>query len=407
MHDDSYYRADIPGHIPPALVHDFNIQAPASDSEDPFVAIHDLHRRDLPDIFWTRHNGGHWIALNSKAISDAMQDPASFSSKRPFVPDQYNAGMTFFVPLTADPPDHGGYRAIVQPLFSPGRITALESRIRNFTGELIDELRPRGGCEFMRDFALHMPVAVFLQLLGLPLTDREKLLDIVQRFTRSTDDKLRNNGLHEVFDYLRPVVADRHGKESDDVVSKLVNGLHQGRPLSPDEQLGLTATVFVGGMASVASTLGFVAHYLAEHPEARTILLDKPDKVTNAVDELSRRFAVAIVGRQATRDMNFYGAPLGKGDHIVLMAAVQNLNDREFPDSLKVDFDRKRGRHGTFGNGIHFCLGALLARLELRVFITEWLKRIPDFQVKSGSPVRYQMGTVMGVKELHLSWAAT
>jgi cytochrome P450 len=406
MHDDPYYRTEIPDHIPPELVHDFNILAAAADDQDPFVAIHDLHQRNLPHIFWTRHNGGHWVALNSKAIADAMQDPATFSSERPFVPDQFNDGMTFFVPLMTDPPDHAGYRAIVQPLFSPGRIAALEQKIRTFTGELIDGLRLRGECEFMADFALHMPIAVFLQLLDLPLSDRMKLLEIVQRFTKSTDAKLRGQGLHELFDYLRPVVADRHGKEGEDVVSKLVNGLYQGRLLVPDEQLGLAATVFVGGMASVASTLGLVANYLAAHPEARSILGERPDKITNAVDEFIRRFAVAIVGRQLVMDMSFYGSPLRKGDHIVLMAALQNLDDQEFPDSLKVDFDRKRGRHGTFGNGIHFCLGALLARLELRVFLTEWLRRIPDFHVKPGYPCRYQTGNIMGIKELHLSWAA-
>jgi camphor 5-monooxygenase len=406
MHDDPYYRAEIPDHIPPALVHDFNMYTLAADDRDPFIAIHDLYKRNLPDIFWTRHNGGHWVAVNSKAIADAMHDSTNFSSLRPFVPDQYNAGMTLFVPLMADPPEHADYRAIVQPLFSPARIAALETKIRTFTGELIDGIRPRGECEFMSDFALQMPIAVFLQLLDLPLTDRVKLLEVVRRFTRSRDAELRKAGLHELFDYLRPVVADRHGKKGEDVVSKLVNGLYQGRPLVPDEQLGLTATVFVGGMASVASTLGFVADYLAAHPEARSFLAERPDKITAAADEFMRRFAVAIVGRQVTKDITFYGSPLRKGDHIVLMGALQNLDDQEFPDSLKVDFDRKRGRHGTFGNGIHFCLGALLARLELRVFLTEWLRRIPDFHIKRGSPCRYQMGTIMGVTELHLSWPA-
>ena len=403
---DRYYNEVIPSNVPLALVYDLDVYDPLADEDgdsDLYVVYHELHQRNLPSVFWTRYNGGHWVARTARANSDVLADPAGFSSKRPLVPDDHNFKTPFFVPLMADPPDHAGYRAIVQPLLSPKRISEIESKITAFVVELIEGFRERGECEYMAEFALQMPIAIFLQLLDLPLSDREKLLDAALRVIRPPDGQQPGDALQEIFAYLQPILAERYGVEKEDIVSKLVNGRHQGRLLSSEEQLGLTATVLIGGMDTVAATLGFVAQYLAEHPKVRSSLAESPDK-TKAIDEFFRRFSVVTVGRHATKNMNFHGAPLQAGDHIITVGALHNLDDHEFPDPLAVDFERRQGKHATFGSGIHFCLGAFLARLELRIFLDEWLKRIPVFWIKPSSERIYNMGTIKSLKKLHLTW---
>src|SRR3546814_6415572 len=116
-----FYNPVVPDHGPPALVHDFNMYDPAEPGEDVFEAFRSLHERGLPEIFWTRTNGGHWVIRKGAAIADAVRDPSRFTSKRILVPDEQNFDVPFFVPLMSDPPDHAGYRALCAPLFTPNR----------------------------------------------------------------------------------------------------------------------------------------------------------------------------------------------------------------------------------------------------------------------------------------------
>ena len=406
--NDPHYNPVVPPHVPQALVHDFNMFDPEEPGVDLFQSVRNLHERGLPDIFWTRNNGGHWVALKGEAISDIARDPENFSSKRMLVPDEQNFETPFFVPLMSDPPEHGGYRAIAAPLFTPKRVGDLEEDVRALTAGLIDEIAARGQCEFMADFALQMPIIVFLRLLDLPLEDRPRLLEIAARIVQPPGEgERRDDAMQQMFDYLRPILAERVASPRDDVISSLVTGLHNGRPLSPDEQLGLAATLLTGGLDTVAASLGFFARYLADHPESRRELREKPGKIGAAVEELMRRFTPTTHGRLVTHDINFHGVDMCAKDHITWMGGMFNFDHRQFPDPMTVDFDRKRAQHISFGNGIHFCMGAFLARMELKVFITEWLQRIPEFEVVPGAEVRYRPGINIAYDKLPLRWPTT
>jgi cytochrome P450 len=402
---DPYYNPTIPPHVPAHLVHDFNLFDPEYEDLDLFASVRRLHDIGLPEIFWTRNNGGHWVALRGAVIAEVARDAAHFSSKRMFVPDEQNFETSFFVPLMADPPDHAGYRSIVMPLFSPIRIKKLEAGIREFTGGLIDEIRSRRECELMADFALQMPIVVFLQLLDLPLTDRLRLLDIAARIVRPPPEgERRDDAMQQLFDYLRPILAERSANPGEDVLSKLVTATIEGRPLAPDEMLGLAATILAGGLDSVAATLGFFARYLAETPAARQRLIADPTAVVPAIDELIRRYPATTHGRHVAEDFHFHGIDMKKDEHIVWAAGMFNFDEEQFPDSMTVDFDRKRAAHLSFGTGIHFCVGNFLARAELRIFIEEWLKRIPDFRVKPGATIQYRPGINIAYDQLPLEW---
>lgn len=402
---DPFYNPVIPGHVPEELVHDFNMYDPQEADTDLFQSVRNLHERGLPDLFWTRNNGGHWVALKGDVIADVARDAATFSSVRMLVPDEQNFEVPFFVPLMSDPPEHGGYRAICTPMFTPKRIGEMADEVRALTNRLIDDLQSRGECEFMEDFALQMPIIVFLQLLDLPLEDRQRLLEIAKGVVSPDEGALRDDAMQQMFDYLRPILADRVANPRDDVISRLVQGKHDGRNLSNDEMLGLAATLLAGGLDTVAASLGFFAHYLAQNPESRVRLRGQSDKVLSvAIEELIRRFAVTTHGRLVRRDVDFHGVALRFNDHITWMASMYNLDDSKFPNPMAVDFDRKRAAHMSFGSGIHFCVGSFLARMELGIFINAWLERIPHFKVKPDFEVGYRPGINISYESLPLVW---
>jgi len=403
---DPYYNSIVPAHVAPQLVHDFNIYDPEYEDLDLFQSFRRLHEIGLPEIFWTRNNGGHWIARRGAVIAEVARDADRFSSKRMFVPDEQNFASDFFVPLQADPPAHAGYRSIAAPLFASGRIAKLEEGVRTLAGKLISELRMRGECEFTKDFALQMPVIVFLQLLDLPISDRPRLLKIADRVVRQPPEgEKRDDAMQEMFNYLRPILEARLAHPGSDVISQLVTGTINGWPLSADERMGLSATILTGGLDSVAATLGLFTRYLAESPAARRRLIGEPKIIPAAIDELLRRFPPTTHGRSVSRDITFRSVDMREREHVVWAAAMYNFDDELFPEPMKVDFNRKRTANLSFGTGIHVCAGASLARLELRIFLEEWLKHIPDFEIKPGVTVRYRPGINIGLQSLPLQWA--
>lgn len=404
---DPYYNSSVPPHIRPELVHDFNIYDPEYADLDLFQSFRRLHEIGLPEIFWTRNNGGHWIARRGEVIAEIARDAARFSSKRMFVPDEQNFETDFFVPLQADPPDHAGYRSIAAPIFSPGRIAKLEPGVRALAGRLIADIRTHGECEFTTDFALQMPVIVFLQLLDLPITDRPRLLEIANRVVRQPPEgEKRDDAMQEMFNYLRPILDARLANPGTDVISQLVTGTINGQPLSADQRMGLSATILTGGLDSVAATLSLFTRYLAESPAARRRIIDEPKIIPAAIDELMRRFPPTTHGRSITQDMTFRGVDMRKREHVVWAAAMYNFDEELFPKPMAVDFDRRRKANLSFGTGIHVCAGAALARLEIRIFLEEWLKHIPEFHIKPGVRVRYRPGINIGLESLPLQWAA-
>jgi camphor 5-monooxygenase len=404
---DAYYNDVVPSHIPPSLVHDFNIYAPEYEDWDLFHSFKRLQDIGLPDVFWTRHNGGHWIALGGAQIAEIYRDAATFSSKRPFVPDEQNFETSFFIPLMADAPKHAAYRKVAAAAFSPQRILGFQSEIRALTASIIERLAPRGECEFMEDFSLQMPVIVILKQLDLPLDDRPRLLEIAANIVRPPPKgELRDNALQQVFDYLTPVLAQRRAAPGPDVLSAITQSMADGQPISAEEALGMSSTLLIGGLDSVAATLGFFTRFLAESADARHAIARNPDLARDAAEELLRRYPVTTHGRLLTKDVEFHGALLKRGDHVLWAAAMYNFDERIFADPLAVDFRRKKTGHLSFGLGPHFCMGSMLARLEFKIFFEEWLSRIPDFRIAPGARLEYRPGINISLKNLPLVWDA-
>ena len=400
------YAAELPAHVPSMLVHDFDIYDPGQGVRGHYEALRHLFEIGVPDIFWTRHNGGHWVMARGEYIAEAAKNPSLFSSTRMAIPDEFNFVENRLLPIMADPPDHTVYRALIAGAFSPLAIRDFEAGIRDLAISLIEGLKPNGGCNFIDEFALHLPTNIFMRLVDLPPEHRLGLIELSDRIQHPSEER-KDDVLKLIIDYLRPIVAVRKANPGKDLISKVAQGQINGRPLSELEILQVCALLLLGGLDTVASSLGVIAHFLAEHPEHRHDLADNPQIIPNALEELLRRFPVVTgPARYIMRDAEFHGVQFKAGDHIIMPRALYNFDDRLFSDPMTVDFRRPKPIHASFGTagGPHRCPGSFLARTEITIFLQEWPKRIRDFAVKPGATVKYQGGFNVSLRDLPLVW---
>lgn len=390
-----------PPHVPDALVVDFDFFNLDGGSDDIHLAWWRV-KQDLPPIFWTPHNGGHWVATRAEDIETIQKDYERFSHSAVRLPNL--AKPVPLLPLESDPPVHAGFRMLIAPFFSPRAIAEIEAHVREVAIGIIETLRPRGQCEFVGEFAKVLPIVVFLDMMQLPQADAAILLPFAESISRSDDPEEVLNARRNVMGYLQDRVAERRANPANDPITRIATAAVGGRPLTEAEILGVCSLVLVGGLDTVASMLAFVARFLAANPGHRRRLIDDPAVIPNAVEELIRRHALVNTARQITHDFEFRGVQFKKGEQVQIPNSLFGLDPTINPDPLTVDFDRAEPRHAAFGATHHRCPGANLARRELTVFLEEWLPRIPDFEITPGAQPLLASGTVNGVRELQLTW---
>lgn len=276
--------------------------------------------------------------------------------------------------------------------------------VRSMSAELIEGFLDRGSCEFMTEFARHVPMRIFLTLVNLPAEDREWLVDVVEKVIRPASDEIRTENTAKMSAYLETWIAKRKVEPGDDLLSAIIHGKVGDRPMNEVEIRGQCMDVMFGGLDTVASMMGFVMQFLASNPSHYQQLVDNPAKITLAVEEMFRRFGVANPGRRVVRDVERQGYKMQAGDMLVLATCMHGLDEKRWDDALVVDFDRPRSTHCTFGNGVHNCPGAGLARSEIGIMLEEWVKRVPTFGIDPNQKVVTASGAVNGVITLPLVW---
>ena len=409
MGNHSVLRVDVsnvPAHVPRELIVDYDIWATPTDV-DPFLAIDELRKKS--PIFYTpvhySGNAGAWVLTRAEDIQTVMGDPSLFGSKS-------KSGFTALIgeswdlaPLEVDPPEHRQLRQILDPVFSPKRIDALDKGLRSFCNKLIDEALAKGEVEFMEDFARPYPVKIFLELMGLPMEDFDRFVKWGDELLRSATIEGRVAGGIAIRDYLLELIEKRKQSPGDnDVTSIVVNARIDGQPLPPHRLIGMLYLLFIAGLDTTASSLGFFFKFLAENPVAQQRLRDRPELIPQAVEELLRAHSVVTTGRRVLRDTVLNGVQMKAGDWIVIGLMFGSRDPEEHKNATQIDIDRPIGRHMAFATGVHRCLGSHLGRRELIVAMEEWLKRIPAFKVKQGESPRMHGGIVFGVDYLPLSW---
>jgi cytochrome P450 len=404
-----YDAVQKPAHVPEALVVDFDYLHPAGiESGDVYTTLKQLHNG--PEIFWTPRNGGHWVVTRAEDIRWVQENYQIFSHEVFTIP---RGSMPIIMPpLTVDPPLHARYRAVVNPFFTASKVKQSAEAARALTIEVIEKLRPQGRCEFVADFSRIMPTSIFMGIAGLPLDRREEFVGWAKGFMDAgSDQDARNAFLGKIVGYLNEVIADRTSNPGDDLISKIVSFRENPRFQGEQEIVGMALLMFFGGLDTVASMLSFIMWHLATHPEHRRRIIEEPDIIPHAVEEYLRRHGLSNTGRLILSNVERNGVLMMQDEMVMVPIALSSLDERKHPNPFDVDFDRAelfdaKGQpaHNTFGNGPHKCVGAPLARQEIRVFLEEWLRIIPDFEIDAKCPPTSHAGAVNGVHHLNLVW---
>jgi len=393
-----------PTHVPPELVYDldiFNLEGAKQGVHEAWKRV----QREAPRIFWTPRNGGLWMVTRARDIQVVQQDTEHFSMKWSLVPN--NPRPFPAPPMDFEPPEHGPWRMLISPAFSPKVVAEVEETVRAFTVELIERMLPRGECEFVGEFTKVLPIVVFLTMMQLPITDREQLLPFADAIVKSPHPTKIHEARLALKAYIGRVVEDRKANPRDDLFTKIINGKINGQQIPQDHAVGMMTLLLSGGLDTVKNLMGFIAHFLATHPGHVKQLVDDPELIPHAMEELMRRHGVSNTARKVLKDIEFCGVQLKAGDQIQQISGMFGLDDETVPDPMTVDFSRPAPiPHATFGHGPHRCPGSILAKREIQVWLQEWLPRIPAFRVKPGTTPQQDAGMVNNFSELWLSWDA-
>jgi cytochrome P450 len=392
-----------PQHVPAGRVVDFDIYDPDIQNGEYQLAYKQLYQPNIPDVFWTPRNGGHWVVTRSGLMRQLLSDPEHFSSRSILVPKEGNANPPL-KPIQSDPREHAKYRALISRTLSPKTILPMDADVRQLTIRLIEGFKPRGECEFITEFAYHLPIAIFMKLVSLPEEDSAQLREIVCAASFAVDPEGRNQNLNRLYAYSMQKVRERRANPGPDLISSIVAAEIDGQKIDDDSANGVIVLLLLAGLDTVASMLGFFAYFLARNEAHRRQLREDPSIIPAAVEEMLRRFPIAILGREVAKDVELDGVLLREGDQIVVPTMLGGLDDRRFEAAEQVDFKRKNPIHATFGVGSHRCMGAMLARMELKIFLEEWLQRIPDFRVKQSAQMQVHTGIVGTISCLPLVW---
>ncbi len=393
---------DRPANVPAEFVVDADIYSLPGGDTDPQLAWKALDIPGNKGLVWTARNGGHWIATSAGLLWELYADIDRLSARNLSVPPSDTPLK--MIPNESDEPEHHYYRKIVLPFFTPKAVRDLQQDVRTLTADLINGFKARGECEFMTEFARHVPMRIFLSLVDLPTDDREWLVGVADKAVRPTSPEERSEAERAMAGYLQTWIERRRAKPGKDLLSAIVHGTVGDRPMNELEVLGESMDVMFGGLDTVASMMGFVMRFLATHPDQYRMLVEDPQRIPIAIEEIVRRHGVASVARRVTADIEHEGITVRAGDMIVLPTCLHGLDEKHWDNALNVDFDRKREVHCTFGNGVHRCPGAGLARSELAIMLEEWVSNFPQFGMKPGTTPMTATGAVNGMNRLQLTW---
>jgi cytochrome P450 len=370
-----------------------------------WTAFYDQLRQEAP-VVRNEFGRGYFIPTRHEEILAVLQDPETFSSEAlvAYEPDPSYK----WIPAMIGGEEHREWRRQLGPYFSPREIEKVDARVRARARGLIEELAGRGSCDLMTDFALKFPTAVALEVVGLPEEDLGYLLELEEDINHAIGDpedvvRRKVTAIDAVKRYLAEKIAQRRAEPADDLITRSLDMQIGGRPVTDDELLNWWQFLVQAGLDSVAGMLGYFFYHLATHPADRRRIVEQPEAIGSAMEEMLRAFSFIVTGRKATRDTEIAGCPVAAGSMVQLALKMSGRDDSFYDHASTVDFDRGTSNHLAFGAGPHRCLGSHLARRELRVALEEWHRLIPQYRLGEGEPIT-EFGRSSGVNTLPLAW---
>lgn len=373
---------------------------------------HDAYRRLRTECPVARSSLNHMPGVylfDHESVQWAMRHPEVFSSSA----DALTIGQEQpLIPLQVDPPLHTSYRRLLNPPFTPKRIATLEPEVRALANGLLDGFVDAAECDFHEQFATPFPSTIFLRLMGLPQHDLPRFLgwrDDVIRPDVAPGDFVRAAAIREeagraINAYFETALEDARVHPGQGLLGELVRADMEGRPLTQAELLGICHLMLLGGLDTVTATLDCMIAYLARHPDRRCQLIEDPSLLPAAIEELLRyESPLVLVPRIVREPVTLRGTDLHPGDPVMLVIGAANADETAFDRPDEVDFTRDPNPHLAFGGGHHLCIGAHLARLELRVALEELHRRIPDYRIADGAEIHFSPG-IRQADRLPLVW---
>ncbi len=383
--------------------------------------LNETYKAD-PHAIWKRlrdeaplyYNEQHdFYAVSRFADVDAFsRDPKTFCSSHGTVMEMLGPEPTEMeIMIFMDPPEHTRYRRLVSKAFTPRRMALLEEEIRSLCAGLLDGLNGRSTFDYVQDFGAKVPAYVIAALLGVDPDDRDMVRGLIDETFHLDPEKGMYNdisfaAMEKLHDYMRAVLTDRQKNPRDDMFTDLLNGEvvdedGQPRRLTMEQALNFANLIGSAGTETVARLLGWAALTLNNNPDQRGELVGDFSLIPNAVEELLRYEAPSPVqSRWCTSDVEVYGQTIPANSKVVMITGSAGRDERAFPDADRFDIHRKMDHHLSFGYGIHFCLGAALARTEGRIALEETFKRFPEWTVDMDGAVPLYTSTVRGYSKL-------
>ncbi|MGH7278382.1 MAG: cytochrome P450 [Candidatus Rokuibacteriota bacterium] len=388
---------------------------------DPYPVLAALQRED--PVHRSEILGG-WVLTRYADVRSALNDPRLSADRiTPFLRHQAHTGtdvaelgrLAGLWAVFTDPPRHTRLRGLLNKAFTSREVERVRPRVEAIVEELLDGVESAGRMDVIGDFAYPLPVTVIAEMIGVPKEDRDRFKrwsDDVATFIGSaltTPDKYERAGrsMAGMSDYFRGMIAARRGEPREDIMSRLIAAEERGDVLSEDELTATCILLLFAGHETTTNLIGNAIVSLLRHPEQLQAWRTEPALTASAVEELLRyEGPTQVMVRIAAEDLELEGRRIRRGDRLFLMLNAANRDPAQFPEADRLDLRREPNRHIAFGYGIHFCLGAPLARLEAQIALPAVLRRLPDLEIATEAPEWLDSLVFRGVKSLPVAFRA-
>ncbi|MGQ9829762.1 MAG: cytochrome P450 [Roseiflexus sp.] len=377
---------------------------------DPYPVYRQLIE-EMP-VFWLPHTnapGGMWCIARYDDIAFVLREAPIFKDTGRIAPPDRLTPLDRAM-LQRDPPDHTRLRRLAGHAFTPRRVHGLMPRIEQISLNLIERIRARGEADFIADYARPLPIIVIAELLGVPFEDHNRFSAWSDEIMVGSDSVLggeeatrrSQQAMAALVDYFTALIRQRRQHPRDDLISALIAARDAGDRLSEDELLGMCVLLLIAGHETTVNLIGNGLLTLLRHPDQLNLLRQQPEHLTSAIEEMLRYESPVqrSTPRYAAETFEIRGAQIEAGQQISLMFGAANRDPAYFPDPDRFDISRQPNLHLGFGMGIHYCLGAPLARIEARVAFTHILERLPAIRPATDMPVWKPVTWLRGLKSL-------
>ncbi|WP_030724108.1 cytochrome P450 family protein [Streptomyces sp. NRRL F-2580] len=358
----------------------------------------------------TRYEDG-LAALSEPRLSSDVRDASDTRLLRQ-LPETERESMLSNM-LRSDPPDHTRLRRLVSKAFTARRVAAMRPRIQAIADGLLDAVVPHGRADLIADFALPLPVTVISELLGVPVDDRHDFQHwtdrMIMRGAEPPDPAVVNEAWQHMRAYVSELIRAKRAAPGEDLLSGLITARDEERQLSEDELIAMVFLLLAAGYITTVNLIGGGIAMLLAHPDQLDLLLSDPELLPGAVEEFLRYDGPVSPGiaRFAREDVKIAGAPIPRGATVLIASAIADRDPARFPDPDHLDITRQDNPHLAFGHGIHYCLGAPLARLEGQIAIGTALRRLPGLALAvSRDEIRWRPGGLRGPQSLPVTFTS-